>query len=68
MNQRLSDHYANVSVHATAQREHEAAIELLLLVMVADGHITDEEVEEIRRISDDSGFETSTFSFEQYKG
>jgi uncharacterized tellurite resistance protein B-like protein len=68
MNQRLSDLYAHVSVHATAQREHEAAIELLLLVMVADGHITDEEVEEIRRISEDSGFETSTFSFDQYKG
>jgi uncharacterized tellurite resistance protein B-like protein len=68
MNQRLSDLYANVSVHATAQREHEAAIELLLLVMVADGHITDAEVEEVRRISEDSGFETDTFSFDQYKG
>ncbi|MBI5089750.1 MAG: TerB family tellurite resistance protein [Actinobacteria bacterium] len=68
MNQRLSDLYAHVSVHATAQREHEAAIELLLLVMVADGHITDEEVDEVRRISEDSGFETDTFSFDQYKG
>jgi uncharacterized tellurite resistance protein B-like protein len=68
MNQRLSDLYANVSVHATAQREHEAAIELLLLVMVADGHITEAEVEEVRRISEDSGFETETFSFDQYKG
>ncbi|MGE0000326.1 MAG: TerB family tellurite resistance protein [Ilumatobacteraceae bacterium] len=68
MNQRLSDLYANVSVHATAQREHEAAIELLLLVMVADGHITDSEVDEVRRISEDSGFETETFSFDQYKG
>jgi uncharacterized tellurite resistance protein B-like protein len=68
MNQRLSDLYAHVSVHATAQREHEAAIELLLLVMVADGHITDEEVDEVRRISEESGFETSTFSFDQYKG
>jgi uncharacterized tellurite resistance protein B-like protein len=68
MNQRLSDLYANVSVHATAQREHEAAIELLLLVMVADGHITDEEMDEVRRISEESGFETDTFSFDQYKG
>jgi uncharacterized tellurite resistance protein B-like protein len=68
MNQRLSDLYANVSVHATAQREHEAAIELLLLVMVADGHVSDDEVEEIRRISEESGFETDTFSFDQYKG
>jgi uncharacterized tellurite resistance protein B-like protein len=68
MNQRLSDLYAHVSVHATAQREHEAAIELLLLVMVADGHIDDDEIEEIRKISEDSGFETDTFSFDQYKG
>lgn len=68
MNQRLSDLYAHVSVHATAQREHEAAIELLLLVMVADGHIDDDEIDEIRRISEESGFETSTFSFDQYKG
>jgi uncharacterized tellurite resistance protein B-like protein len=68
MNQRLSDLYAHVSVHATAQREHEAAIELLLLVMIADGHISDEEIDEVRRISDESGFETSTFSFDQYKG
>jgi uncharacterized tellurite resistance protein B-like protein len=68
MNQRLSDLYAHLAVHATAQREHEATIELLILVMVADGHITDEEVEEIRRISEESGFETSTFSFDQYKG
>jgi uncharacterized tellurite resistance protein B-like protein len=68
MNLRLSDLYAHVSVHATAQREHEAAIELLLLVMVADGHMSDEEVDEIRQISEDSGFETDTFSFDQYKG
>lgn len=68
MNQRLSDLYAHVSVHATAQREHEAAIELLLLVMIADRHVNEEEIEEIRRISEESGFETDTFSFDQYKG
>ena len=33
MNQRLKDLYTHVSVHATADREHEAAVELLLLVM-----------------------------------
>ena len=33
MNQRLSDLYSHVSVHATADLEHEAAIDLLLLVM-----------------------------------
>ena len=41
MNQSLRDLYGHVSVHATADREHEAVIELLLLVMVADRHISD---------------------------
>lgn len=68
MNQRLKTLYGNVAVHATADLEHEAAIELLLLVMVADRHITGEELDEIRRISEESGFETSTFSFDQYLG
>jgi uncharacterized tellurite resistance protein B-like protein len=68
MNQRLRDLYAHLSVHATADREHEAAIDLLLLVMVADHHITTDELDEIRSISDDQGFESDTFSFEQYLG
>ncbi len=68
MNQRLKDLYTHVSVHATADREHEAAVELLLLVMMADRHISTDEVEEIRSISDDSGWETDTFSFDQYIG
>lgn len=68
MNRRLRDLYSHVSVHATADREHEAVIELLLLVMIADRHISDDELDEIRRISDDSGWESSTFSFDQYLG
>jgi uncharacterized tellurite resistance protein B-like protein len=68
MNQRLIDLYSHVSVHATANLEHEAAIDLLLLVMTSDHHISDEELEEIRHISDDSGWETDTFSFDQYLG
>jgi uncharacterized tellurite resistance protein B-like protein len=68
MNNRLRDLYGHVSVHATADREHEAVIELLLLVMVADRHISDDELDEIRSISDDSGWESSTFSFDQYLG
>ncbi len=68
MNKRLRDLYSHVSVHATADREHEAVVELLLLVMVADRHITDRELDEIRVISDDSGWESSTFSFDQYLG
>jgi len=65
---RLQDLYANVAVHATEDREHEAALELLLLVMVADRHITSEELDEIRSISEESGWESLTFSFEQYVG
>lgn len=68
MNQRLTDLYSHVAVHATADREHEAAVELLLLVMLADNHISDNEVEEIRNISADSGWESATFSFDQYLG
>jgi len=68
VNSRLQDLYANVAVHATEDREHEAALELLLLVMVADRHITSEELDEIRSISEESGWESLTFSFEQYVG
>jgi uncharacterized tellurite resistance protein B-like protein len=68
MNQRLADLYSHVSVHATADREHEAAVELLLLVMLADSHISDAEVDEIRSIANDSGWESATFSFDQYLG
>lgn len=68
MNQRLLDLYSHVSVHATADLEHEAAVELLLLVMTSDHHISDAEIDEIRHISDDSGWESETFSFDQYLG
>ena len=68
MNQRLKDLYTHVSVHATADREHEAALELLVLVMMADRHISTDEVDAIRNISDESGWETDTFSFDQYLG
>lgn len=68
MNQRLRDLYSNVSVHATADREHEAVVELLLLVMVADHHISSEEIDMIREITVDSGWESATFSFDQYVG
>ena len=68
MNHHLRELYGNVAVHATADREHEAVIELLLLVMIADRHISEEELDEIRAISNDSGWESSTFSFDQYLG
>ncbi|MCU1389791.1 MAG: hypothetical protein JWL72_3129 [Ilumatobacteraceae bacterium] len=68
MKTRLQDLYANVAVHATEDREHEAALELLLLVMIVDHHITPEELDEIRNITVESGWESPTFSFEQYLG
>lgn len=68
MSKQLKDLYDGISVHATADREHEAAIELLLLVMVADHHIGSAEIDEIRLISEDQGFESDTFSFDQYLG
>ena len=68
MNQRLRDLYSSISVHATADREHQAAVELLLLVMMADHHISGAELEEIRHIAEDSGWESPTFSFDQYVG
>ena len=68
MNNRLKDLYSHVSVHANADLEHEAAVELLLLVMLSDHHVSNDEIDEIRHISDDSGWETDTFSFDQYLG
>ncbi len=68
MNEQVKSMYAHVAIHATADREHEAVIELLLLVMIADRHITDDELDQIRTISEDSGWESSTFSFDQYMG
>ena len=55
-------------MHATADDEHEAALELLLLVMIADRHISVDEIDEIAQISDDSELELDTFSFDQYLG
>ncbi len=68
MSKQLRDLYDGIAVHATADREHEAAVELLLLVMIADHHIDGDEIDEIRTISDDQGFESDTFSFDQYLG
>jgi uncharacterized tellurite resistance protein B-like protein len=68
MKMRVRDLYQRVAVHATADREHEAAIELLLLVMVADHHISTDEIEAIRSVSEDSGWENERFSFDQYVG
>ena len=51
MNERLADLYRGVAVHATADREHQAALELLSLVMLADEDIADSEIDVVREIS-----------------
>jgi uncharacterized tellurite resistance protein B-like protein len=66
VNERLSKLYHGVAVHATADREHMAALELLVLVMLADRHLDPDEVDAIRSISED--WRGGAFSFEQYLG
>ena len=39
MEERLIELYEGVAVHATADREHMAALELLAVVMLADSHL-----------------------------
>lgn len=66
MNDRLSDLYRGVAVHATANSEHTAALELLALVMAVDNHLDKSEVEAIRNISDD--WRDGDFTFDKYLG
>jgi len=64
VNRRLEDLYRGVAVHATADLEHQAALQLLALVMLSDHDISDEEIALVREISTDWREEGSTF--EQY--
>ena len=64
MNRRLEDLYRGVAVHATADLEHRAALELLALVMLSDHDISDEEIAMVREISTEWREEGATF--EQY--
>lgn len=59
----LRDLYRGVAVHATADDEHAAALELLLLVVVADGAIKVDETEAIEQLTDDFEWNSTTFSF-----
>jgi hypothetical protein len=63
---RLSELYEGVAVHATADREHMAALELLALVMLADSHLSDDELGVLRELTED--WRGAAFSFEQYLG
>ena len=64
MNDRLADLYKGVAIHATANTEHIAALQLLSLVMLADHEINDTEVDAVREISEE--WRDEEFSFEEY--
>ncbi len=64
VNRRLEDLYRGVAVHATADLEHMAALELLALVMLSDDNISDDEIALVREISTEWRREGDTF--EQY--
>lgn len=66
MNDRLLDLYRGVAVHATADLEHTAALELLALVMAADRSLSQAEIDAIRDISDD--WREGDFTFDKYLG
>ena len=66
MNERLAEFYKGVAVHATADSEHTAALELLALVMAADRHLSQAEIDTIKEISDD--WTDGEFTFDKYVG
>ena len=66
MNDRLTELYQGVAVHANANYEHTAALELLALVMAADQKLEDVEIETIKEISDD--WRDGDFTFDKYLG
>ncbi|MGD9703635.1 MAG: hypothetical protein AB7Q42_11315 [Acidimicrobiia bacterium] len=59
---KLLDLFRGVAVHATADQEHEAALEVLLLVMLADGQLRIDEQEEIESLVKDQSWESGTFT------
>ena len=66
MNDRLHELYRGVAVHANADLEHTAALELLALVMAADRKLEQAEVDAIKDISDD--WREGDFTFDKYLG
>ena len=66
VNDRLLELYQGVAVHATANLEHTAALELLALVMAADNKLEQAEIDAIHDISDD--WRDGDFSFDKYLG
>lgn len=66
INERLAEFYRGVAVHATADSEHTAALELLALVMAADRTLSQSELDTIKQISDD--WRDDDFTFDKYAG
>jgi hypothetical protein len=66
MNDRLAELYKGVAVHATADTEHTAALELLALVMAADNSLTVQEIDTIKEIA--SEWREQAFTFDKYAG
>ena len=66
MEDRLTELYRGVAVHANANVEHIAALELLALVIAADDQIDDIEREAIKAITDD--WRDGDFTFDKYLG
>ena len=66
MNEQLAEFYRGVAVHATADSEHTAALELLALVMAADRDLAQSEIDTIKQISDD--WRDGDFTFDKYVG
>lgn len=66
MNDRLLELYRGVAVHANADLEHTAALELLALVMAADRSLDQVEIDAIKDISDD--WRDGDFTFDKYLG
>ena len=64
MDDRLTDFYRGVAVHATADAEHQAALELLALMILADETIDESEVDLVREITTD--WRDNNFDFEDY--
>lgn len=66
MEKSLSELYEGIAVHATADREHMAALELLVLVMLADSHVGDDEFGVLKELTED--WRGDAFSSDQYLG
>ena len=64
MNEQLLELYRGVAVHANADLEHTAALELLALVMAADSKLEQVEIDAIKEISDD--WRDGDFTFDKY--